>query len=634
MGNTYKDDSIESLSALEHVRLRPGMYAGDTSDATQLAIEILGNAIDEYNIGHGNIIYIDLLDNGGVVITDEGQGFPINVIREDGETVLQASFDVINTSGKYRDDGVYEGTAIGLNGIGAKLTNFLSHKLVVKSSNNKGDYEEIAFIEGVFSSRNVGKDISLPSGTTVSFQPSEEFFDNPKVNENKLRKFCNDITCLCPGLTIMFNGEEIKHEKGIIDLLSSTLGKDLEIINSPLIIQEIKGKQKLDLALTYGSKSSSNFVVYVNCGLTQAGPHITGIKSCITRILNKWAKEQGLLKEKDKNLEGSALQEGLVFVCNITAENVAYDAQVKTTITKIDTSFITSSLGKQLEIWLDNNPADGRIIIERALVARKATEAAKKAREAVKAKASAVPAKPKKTIDLPSKLADCFSSDRKKCELYVVEGDSAGGNLKQVRNNEFQAVFPLRGKMLNTQKATIDKILKNAEIVNLIKAFGLSISVDGKRVVYKKENIRYGKIIIMSDADVDGAHIKNLFYTFIWNFAPDLIIDGFIYAGVPPLYRLKSNKEVIYLKDDNALEEFKKTGKLSSYQLSRNKGLGEMSPEETEEALVNPETRIIEQIKVDDLGAADSLFDTLMGSSAEKRKKYIEENSERAEVYV
>ena len=634
MGNTYKDDSIESLSALEHVRLRPGMYAGDTSDATQLAIEILGNAIDEYNIGHGNIIYIDLLDDGGVVITDEGQGFPINVIREDGETVLQASFDVINTSGKYRDDGVYEGTAIGLNGIGAKLTNFLSHKLVVKSSNNKGDYEEIAFIEGVFSGRNVGKDISLPSGTTVSFQPSEEFFDNPKVNENKLRKFCNDITCLCPGLTIMFNGEEIKHEKGIIDLLSSTLGKDLEIINSPLIIQEIKGKQKLDLALTYGSKSSSNFVVYVNCGLTQAGPHITGIKSCITRILNKWAKEQGLLKEKDKNLEGSALQEGLVFVCNITAENVAYDAQVKTTITKIDTSFITSSLGKQLEIWLDNNPANGRIIIERALVARKATEAAKKAREAVKAKASAVPTKPKKTIDLPSKLADCFSSNRKECELYVVEGDSAGGNLKQVRNNEFQAVFPLRGKMLNTQKATIDKILKNAEIVNLIKAFGLSISTDGKKVVYNKNNIRYGKIIIMSDADVDGAHIKNLFYTFIWNFAPDLILDGFVYAGVPPLYRLKNNKEVIYLKDDNALEDFKKTGKLSSYQLSRNKGLGEMSPEETEETLVNPETRIIEQITVEDIGVADKLFDTLMGSSADKRKKYIEENSEEASIVI
>ena len=633
MNNTYTENSIESLSALEHVRLRPGMYAGDTSDATQLAIEILGNAIDEYNIGHGNKIIVNINNNGTVNIEDYGQGFPINVFREDGETVLQASFDVINTSGKYREDGVYEGTAIGLNGIGGKLTNFLSNWLEVTSSNAKGEYEHVCFKEGVFEKREVGKGFTS-SGTDVTFKPSAEFFDTPKVNENKLRKFCEDITCLCPNLTIVFNREQIKHENGIIDLLSSTLGKDLEIISSPLIIQEVKGKQKLDLALTYGSKSSSNFVVYVNCGLTHAGPHITGIKSCITRVLNKWAREQGILKEKDKNLEGAALQEGLVLVCNITAEGVAYDAQVKTTVTKIDTSFISSTLGTQLELWLDNNIADGRNIIEKALVARKAAEAAKKARAAVKAKASVVPVKPKKTIDLPSKLADCFSTDRTQCELYVVEGDSAGGNLKQVRNNEFQAVFPLRGKMLNTQKASIDKILKNAEIVNLIKAFGLSISADGKKVVYKKENIRYGKIIIMSDADVDGAHIKNLFYTFIWNFAPDLIIDGFIYAGIPPLYRLKSNKEVIYLKDDNALEEFKKTGKLSSYQLSRNKGLGEMSPEETEEALVNPKTRIIEQIEVDDFGIADSLFDTLMGSSAEKRKKYIEENSERAEVYV
>ena len=634
MDNTYKDDSIESLSALEHVRLRPGMYAGDTSDATQLAIEILGNAIDEYNIGHGDTILIDLFDNGKVVITDTGQGFPINVLREDGETVLQASFDVINTSGKYRDDGVYEGTAIGLNGIGAKLTNFLSHELIVTSYNSQGEYEEIFFNEGVFCSRNVGKVDDRVSGTTVCFWPSEEFFDNPKVNEKKLRKFCEDITCLCPGLTIVFNGDKIKHDNGIEDLLMSTLGKDFEITNSHLIVQEGQGKQKLDLALTYGTKSSADIIAYVNCGLTTAGPHITGIKSCITRTLNKWAKEQGILKEKEKNLEGSALQEGLVLVCNITAEGVAYDAQVKSNVTKIDTGFISSTLGEQLEIWLDNNPSDGEVIIEKALVARKAAEAAKKARAAVKAKAGAVPAKAKKAIDLPSKLADCFSTDRHSCEIYVVEGDSAGGNLKQVRNNEFQAVFPLRGKMLNTQKASLEKILKNAEVVNLIKAFGLQISPDGKRVLYDRDSIRYGKIIIMSDADVDGAHIKNLFYTFIWNFIPDLIVDGFIYAGVPPLYRLRTNKEVLYLKDDEALEEFKKSDSINKYQISRLKGLGEMSPEETEEALVDPDTRIIEQITVEDMGKADVLFDTLMGTSADKRKKYIEENSEKAIIYV
>lgn len=630
--NLYKDDSIESLDAREHVRLRPGMYAGDTSDATQLAIEILGNAIDEYNIGHGDRIRIDLRQND-VMILDEGQGFPLNVFRDDGETVLQASFDVINTSGKYRDDGVYEGTAIGLNGIGSKLTNFLSHQLQVTSWNNLGEFERITFKEGIFENRETGKE-NHRSGTLVIFTPSEEFFTKPQVNETKLRKFCEDITCLCSGLTIVFNGEEIKHENGIVDLLSSSLGKDIEVLNNHFIIQETRGKQKIDLAMTYGTKSSSNIIAYVNCGLTTAGPHITGIKSTITRILNKWAKEQGLLKEKEKNLEGTALQEGLVLVCNITAEGVAYDAQVKSNITKIDTSFISSTLGEQFELWLDNNPGDGQLIIEKALVARKAAEAAKKARAAVKAKANVVPTKPKKTIDLPSKLADCFSSDRKMCELYVVEGDSAGGNLKQVRNNEFQAVFPLRGKMLNTQKAGLDKILKNAEIVNLIKAFGLSISSDGKRVVYDQNAIRYGKIIIMSDADVDGAHIKNLFYTFIWNFAPDLILDGFIYAGVPPLYRLKNNREVIYLKDDAALEEFKESGKLKNYQLSRNKGLGEMSPEETEEALVNPETRIIEQITIEDTGKTNILFDTLMGSSAEKRKKYIEEHSEEAAIVI
>lgn len=442
--NFYKEDSIESLDAREHVRLRPGMYAGDTSDATQLAIEILGNAIDEYNIGHGNKITIDLIGNT-VKISDEGQGFPINVLREDGETILQASFDVINTSGKYRDDGVYEGTAIGLNGIGSKLTNFLSHSLIVTSWNSKGEFETVEFKEGIFQNRNTGKE-SHSSGTLVSFIPSEEFFGSPKVNENKLRNFCEDITCLCPGLTIIFNGDTISND-GINDLLVRSLGKDMEVINSHLIIQQQVGKQKLDLAMTYGTKSSSNIVAYVNCGLTSAGPHITGIKSCLTRAMNKWAKEQGILKEKEKNLEGSALQEGLVLVCNITAENVAYDAQVKSNITKIDTSFISSILGEQLEIWLDNNIEDGKTIIEKALIARRAAEAAKKARAAVRAKGKTIATKAKKTIDLPSKLADCYSKDRAACEIYVVEGDSAGGNLKQVRNNEFQAVFPLRGRL-------------------------------------------------------------------------------------------------------------------------------------------------------------------------------------------
>ena len=631
MNNLYTEDSIESLSPLEHVRLRPGVYAGDTSDATQLAIEILANAIDEHNIGHGNKIIVNVNDNNTIQIEDNGQGFPINVIREDGETVLQAAFDVMNTSGKFHDDGVYEGISVGLNGMGAKLTNFLSHWLEVISHKETGEFEHLWFKEGVFEKREIGNGFNW-SGTTVTFKPSEEFFDYPGVNIDKLRDFCDDITCLCPNLTIVFNQNAIQHENGISDFLKKKTENSVEIINTPLIIQKKEKKQKLDLALTYTSKSNTNIITYVNCGNTTQGPHITSIKSTITRVMNKWAKEQGILKEKEKNLDGNSLQEGLVLVCNITAENVAYNAQVKTTVTKIDTSFISSTLGQQLEIWLDNNPIDGRNIIEKALLARRAAEAAKKARAAVKDKVKQEPKK--KTLNLPSKLADCYSQERSKCEIYITEGDSAGGNLKQVRDNEYQAVLPVRGKILNTQKASLEKIMKNAEIVDMINAFGLKVSNDGKRLVYNKADVRYGKIIIMSDADVDGAHIKNLFYTFIWNFAPELIQDGFVYAGVPPLFRLKNNKEIIYIKDDEALIEFKKNHSISQYQVSRLKGLGEMSPEETEEALVNPETRIIKQITIEDFGKADMLFEQLMGKDAEKRKTYIKENSERAEIYV
>ena len=631
MNNLYTEDSIESLSPLEHVRLRPGVYAGDTSDATQLAIEILANAIDEHNIGHGNKIIVNVNDNNTIQIEDNGQGFPINVIREDGETVLQAAFDVMNTSGKFHDDGVYEGISVGLNGMGAKLTNFLSHWLEVISHKETGEFEHLWFKEGVFEKREIGNGFNW-SGTTVTFKPSEEFFDYPGVNIDKLRDFCDDITCLCPNLTIVFNQNAIQHENGISDFLKKKTENSVEIINTPLIIQKKEKKQKLDLALTYTSKSNTNIITYVNCGNTTQGPHITSIKSTITRVMNKWAKEQGILKEKEKNLDGNSLQEGLVLVCNITAENVAYNAQVKTTVTKIDTSFISSTLGQQLEIWLDNNPIDGRNIIEKALLARRAAEAAKKARAAVKDKVKQEPKK--KTLNLPSKLADCYSQERSKCEIYITEGDSAGGNLKQVRDNEYQAVLPVRGKILNTQKASLEKIMKNAEIVDMINAFGLKVSNDGKRLVYNKADVRYGKIIIMSDADVDGAHIKNLFYTFIWNFAPELIQDGFVYAGVPPLFRLKNNKEIIYIKDDEALAEFKETHNISQYQVSRLKGLGEMSPEETEEALVNPETRIIKQITIEDFGKADMLFEQLMGKDAEKRKTYIRDNSEKAEVYV
>ena len=629
MDNLYKDDSIESLSPREHVRLRPGMYAGDTSDATQLAIEILGNAIDEYNIGHGNKITV-IVNNQIVSIEDAGQGFPINVIREDGETVLQASFDVINTSGKYRDDGVYEGTAIGLNGIGSKLTNFLSHNLFVSSWNAKGEYESIYFEEGIFKKRKTGKE-DHPSGTLVSFTPSEEFFDIPQVNQKKLLNFCEDITCLCPGLIIMFNGQEIKHENGIQDLLTKHLGKEIEIINNPLIIQEKKDKQAISLAMSYTTRGSSTIVPYVNCGLTSAGPHITSIKSTITRILNKWAKEQGILKAKDKNLDGSSLQEGMVLVANITAEGVAYDAQVKTTITKIDTSFISSTLGEQLEIWLDNNVEDGKNIIEKALVARKAAEAAKKARERVKAKAAA-PVKAK-AIQLPTTLTDCWSKDRSKCELFVCEGKSAAAGLVAGRDSETQAIYGVRGKMLSVLKTASTNIYKNQEINNLVQALGLDVDERTCKLTYDEKKLRYGKIIAAADADFDGFAIENLLFNILWYMCPELITNGHVYSAVPPLFRVTTKKnEYVYLRDAEALAAYQKEHGAQVQSIGRLKGLGEQDSDELSYCLLDPETRNVLQLKVEDYGKTDKMFQDLYGKRVEPRVQFLAQHLEEARV--
>lgn len=607
MDNLYKDDSIESLSPLEHVRLRPGMYAGDTSDATQLAIEILGNAIDEYNIGHGNIISIALVEDGSIIIEDEGQGFPINVLREDGETVLQASFDVINTSGKYRDDGVYEGTAIGLNGIGAKLTNFLSHWLVVTSTKN-GHSETVVFKEGIFEKRELYNNPNIKNGTRVTFLPSEKFFDSPKVNEMKLRNFCEDITCLCPGLTIMFNGDKIEHN-GIQDLLSRSLGNGISILNNNFIIQEQRDKQKLDLALTYCDKSSSTIVSYVNCGLTTAGPHITSIKSCITRTLNKWAKEQGILKEKDKNLEGAALQEGLVLVCNITAENVAYDAQVKSNITKIDTAFISSILSEQLEIWLDNNVTDGKNIIEKALIARKAAEAAKKARAAVKANKTKKSSSKVKILH-PDKLKDAeyLGEDS---TLLLVEGLSAGASMAVARDRQKYGILMLRGKLINAFSNSKEKLEKNEEIQLLLKALNITPGA------YDPSDLRYGRVAICTDSDSDGYHIGLLIATALQHFCPEFIEEQRLCWLRSPLYIVKTKQGEQYYFTDEEMDAVR--GKITG-EVQRNKGLGSLSADQAKASMFGKNQKMDILNPTED---AINLLKALMGSSGIARKEFV-----------
>ena len=622
----YNKDSIESLSPLEFTRLRPGVYAGDTTYSTQLLVEIISNSVDEFRLGHGNLIKVDI-DKNVVTVRDYGQGFIPNEYRDDNKTILEAAFSVLNTSGKYREDGTYEGTSLGSFGIGSKITTFLSHWLKVTTYRD-GLFESIDFEEGVFKNRQSGTS-TLPTGTQVVWQPSEEFFTNTEVEINKIKNLFRTITCLCPGLTIELNYNDEKEtyysEHGLNDLVDDTV-KDKEIINNRLNMSFSEGKNKMDMVLTYTSNYSLALIPYVNTGLTEKGPHITQVKTVLTREFNKFFREKKWLKEKDENLSGDDLQEGMYIVFNITAPNVAYDAQVKSTVTKIDMQPFTQAITDNLQYWLKNNEKEIKIIADKAISAKKAREAAKKARDNAREKNK----KKEKVLKFDSKLADCFSKDRTKCEIYITEGDSASGNLKTARNNEFQAVMPVRGKILNTQKATLDKIQKNAEIMTMIDAFGLTIDIKNMKVTYNKEDLRYGKIIIMSDADVDGAHIKNLFYTFIWNFCPDLIKDGYIYAGVPPLYKITIGKEYKYIKNDEELEKFRKANEGKKYQINRMKGLGEMSVEETEQTLTDPNERILKQITVEDVDAANLLFEQLMGTGITARKEYIKLHSQEA----
>ena len=631
MSKLYNDKSIESLSPLEFTRLRPGVYAGDTTYSTQLLVEIFSNAVDEFRLGHGN--QIDVTINKDIItVRDYGQGFIPNSFREDGKTILEAAFSVLNTSGKYREDGTYEGTSLGSFGIGSKITTYLSHWLTVATVRD-GISETIKFKEGVFDSRKIEKS-GYPTGTKVIWQPSEEFFKNTIVDINVIKTLFKTVSCLCPGLTInlieitdLGQKQTVYQSKyGLNDLVDDAV-KGKELLKNRLNINFEENKYKLDLVMTYTNNYSSTIVPYVNTGLTETGPHITQLKTALTREMNKFFREKKWLKEKDENLTGDDIQEGMYMVFNYTAPSVSYDAQVKSRVTAIESKPAVTAFVEALNSWLSVNEKEIKNLADKAINARKAREAAKKARDNARGKAEK-----KAVLKLPSKLTDCWSKDREKCEIFIVEGDSAGGGMKDARNNEFQAVLPVRGKILNTQKAALDKILANAEIRDMIKAFGLELDVKTGKVVVNESKLRYGKIIISADGDVDGSHIQSLFYTFIWNFAPELIKAGYIYATIPPLYKITIGKEYKYIQDDTALEKFRAENLGKKYIVNRMKGLGEMDAEELEENLLNPELRVLKQITVNDIQATDILFDQLMGTTVIPRKKYIEEHSYKAEV--
>lgn len=624
----YDEESIQSLSPLEFTRLRPQVYCGSTEYSTQLLSEVFSNAVDEFKAGHCKTITVSLTDDT-MSVEDDGQGFIPMSYREDGKTVLEASFSVLNTSGKFTDEGVYEGVSLGLYGIGAKLPIFLSTSANVISYHG-GEYEHVWFKDGVFEKRDNGKS-NHPSGTIVTWTPDAQFFTNTTVEIDKIKKLFKTISCLCPGLTINLNnnGENITYSstKGLNDLVDDGV-KDSELIDHRFIMNFADGKHKLDLVMTYTSNYSATIIPYVNTGLTETGPHITQFKTQLTKTINKFLRDKKWLKDKDENLTGDDIQEGMYLVFNITAPGISYDAQVKSRVTKLDMKPFLPTFVEALYQWCAQHEKDIKLIADKALLARKAREAAKKARDNARENA---PKAKNKTLNLPTKLVDAWGKNRSECELLIAEGDSAAGGLIGARDGEIQAVFPIRGKIINLYKASYDKVFANQEVVNIIKALGLELDSKTNKMIYDKNKLRYGRIILCADADPDGQAIKNLLLTCFWALCPELIINGHLYCAIPPLFRITTKKnEYIYLRDAAELDAYKLAHAHEKYAVNRNKGLGEQDAEELEECLLNAKTRNVAQITVEDATAAAKLFEIFMGPSVGPRKDWILAHSEEA----
>lgn len=611
--NDYTKESIQSLTPREHVRKRPSMYCGDTSTPNQLMMELFSNALDEHNIGHGDTINVSIDKSGLCRIEDFAQGFLVDEMRDDGKTVFQAAFDTMNTSGKYTDDGVYEGSSLGLNGIGTKLVTYLS-KNVMAETVREGRWECNSFSDGVLYSHQSGDaKQTAHTGTTVTYLPDEQFFGTGKTSVLFFKKFFNDITCICPTLTVFLNGEKISHNS-IEDMLDEKRGKDIEIVGNHFVMNT----DKINLAMTFTSGSQAKIIPYVNYGITSSGPHITGIKSTLTRVFNNWAKENSLLTAKDKNLDGAAIQEGIVLVCNINSKGVKYNAQVKDDIIDMDTSF-TTALGQQLEVWLDSNPEDAKAILEKAILARKAAEAAKRARATVKNNKKRGN---KVKILNPDKLKDAEFLGQDST-LLVVEGLSAGASMCVAREIDKYGILMLRGKLINALANKDDRLLKNEEIQLLFKALGIRPHED-----YEETSLRYGRIGICVDSDSDGYHIGLLIASALEHFCPKFIQENRLCWLRSPLYIVKGkDKEQYYFTDQEM--DAARPNLPAGVEVQRCKGLGSLSASQARNSMFGENQHMDVLIPTD---KTKNKLVTLMGSNADGRKDFIFNNIDFSEV--
>lgn len=620
----YGAEQIQILEGLEAVRMRPGMYIGSTSERGlhHLVYEVVDNSIDEALAGYCDHIDVTIHKDNSITVVDNGRGIPVDM-HESGKPAVEVVLTVLHAGGKFGGDG-YKVSG-GLHGVGVSVVNALSTSMEVQVKRD-GKIYEIAFERGVTTKPLTVVGTTTETGTRVHFVPDPEIFSVTTYSYETLRHRLRELSFLNHGITIGLHDERVEpvrseqfHFDGGISSFVEHLNRKKEVLNpEPIYFNGVKDDTVVEIAMQYNDSYQENIYSFVNnINTEEGGTHLAGFKLALTRAANDFARKQGILKDKDSNLSGDDVREGLTCVISLKIREPQFEGQTKTKLGNSEVRGIVDSIVTEgLSEYFDENPAITKRIIDKAIMAARAREAARKARELTRRKNAL------EVSSLPGKLADCSVKDPEQAEIYLVEGDSAGGSAKQGRDRRFQAILPLRGKILNVEKARLDKIFANAEIRTMITAFGTGISED-----FDLSKRRYGKIIIMTDADVDGAHIRTLLLTFLYRYMKPLIEHGHVYIAQPPLYQIRKGKKHWYTySDDELARKLDEVGR-DGVTVQRYKGLGEMNPEQLWETTMDPEGRTMLRVEMEDAEEADELFTILMGDKVEPRRQFIEENA-------
>ncbi len=622
----YDESQIQVLEGLEAVRKRPGMYIGSTSSRGlhHLVYEIVDNSIDEALAGFCKNIKVVINEDNSIQVEDDGRGMPVGMHPKMQKPTVEVIMTILHAGGKFGGGG-YKVSG-GLHGVGASVVNALSKKCIVTVKREGHLWQQEYECGKVISDLNIVGDTD-ETGTIVYFKPDDDIFDEIVYEFEVLSQRLRELAFLNKGINITLidkrdDKEEVFHYEGGIRSFVSYLNRNKEALHKdPIYVEGLKDGISVEVSLQYNDGYNENIFSFANnIDTIEGGTHLVGFKTALTRVLNDYAKKFGHLKENDKNLSGDDIREGLTAVISVKIGEPQFEGQTKTKLGNSEVRGIVDSIvGEGVGIFLEENPAVSKIIIDKALMAARARDAARKARELTR----------KSVLErsaLPGKLADCSSKDPRECEIYIVEGDSAGGSAKQGRNRKFQAILPLRGKILNVEKQRLDRILNADTIRSMITAFGAGIGTD-----FDIEKIRYNRIIIMTDADVDGAHIRTLLLTFFYRYMRDLIEGGHVYIAQPPLYKVNKNKKEAYAYSDQELDKLLEEfgGKDSSTSIQRYKGLGEMNAEQLWDTTMDPEKRILLKATVEDAMAADEIFTILMGDKVEPRREFIQQNAKK-----